>query len=624
MESISVSSNSNISSVLSYDAALVRRLGVGILDSGVDIFPAKYFHADLLNVAGGLKSTVKAESTATFVDAATSGTIDGYYSPVSAPVDPDLQYWWRMEDELGEPGEYLEESKDDSIGMGPVDANDGTSVGGIVDNAVRNNGDAGYVGAGLNLGNGVDRRIAFWHKPTNVVDSSVLFESSNGLRTKYVHIAQGTTNITAKTDDGMGSTGKAIKTVTWNTGTWHFIVLDIRADGTLELYFDNDAATTASGPVIDYADCDDVSFFCGVDGSAKCDGSIDELGIFTSASTSEWRTAIWNAGAGVSYEDATDIWEPDANLLNWYRFQNDLTDSVGGASMELMPGGANGYENGIVGECWQGISMSGAVPEPGSLAMPAGEFQVAFWIDRTDGISSSEIAWVLGEETFTNLITCSVSATKVLKVDGVTAAGEIFSLEMASPLADGWHFVVLSYDGTTGYTLNVNNGETILTDTSAGTEDWTPINVPLIGASFNGTNAVDALQGKLDEWGLFDAVKDTTWIARKYNYGEGAPYQEYKAQTIIVDIDDQPPALVSALRLTTLTSDMDTNAYVSFTFEDSTAATISGRADEVIIIPESMGEKVMGGELTIYIHPDFEDPQQYQPVVGGYAFELLV
>lgn len=201
------------------------------------------------------------------------------------------------------------------------------------------------------------------------------------------------------------------------------------------------------------------------------------------------------------------------NLISYWKMEgnsNDSVDSNNGTDTSITYG--TSYGKIAQGALFNGTTSKISLPTSTNIS---GDFTVSMWIKPPNAGYSGQLFtdW----NTSTKNIYIQVDANNLLafyRGDGTT--GQDSALTTATPLTGGtWYFVVFTQSGTTK-NIYINAG-TPSTQTTTNTGGVTG-NIDTLGQTITGD---PALNGSMDEVGLWSRALTSTEITTLYNSGNG-------------------------------------------------------------------------------------------------------
>jgi hypothetical protein len=240
--------------------------------------------------------------------------------------------------------------------------------------------------------------------------------------------------------------------------------------------------------------------------------------------------------------------EPE-DLTSFYRFRNNLDAAIGSdlTAVEGTPTYSTVGSLGAVGTSSELCLLQGLAP------LPNGAFEVSFTL-RANALPSEDVAAValLTQEANYNTVygffSLTDDGTLGFELDTKTGAGKA-ELAYNGISANTTYLIKVSYDGTTGVELSVNNS---VADTGAlnSAFDFSAsqyITFPL------GTGEVDtgvvAFDGKIMNVGIFGAEQTSGYWTDIYNGGSVKPLYYGIEGTVVCTFSDVPD-YVSSIKVT--------------------------------------------------------------------------
>jgi len=329
-------------------------------------------------------------------------------------------------------------------------------------------------------------------------------------------------------DGGTSATAIADNLGAPSTGTWYFIVCTF--DGTnLSIQVNNGTADTATlaGTTVDPDNAD--PFYLGrFSGTTPnyLDGYVDEVGFWKRLLDSEEKARLYNSGSGITYPFNSIL---DRLVSYWAMEQTSGNRTDSNLAVTLVDNNTVTYGAGIIRNGAQFASanseyLSTVSADTALFSFGDADYTLAFWVNLDSLGASQNVLSKYSSDTVRDYFIQYVTGSdffRFIVYDGAT--NTIGLVASAAGVSTGtWYFVVAYHDATNNLVGISVNGAAPTTAATTGTAASTAS--LFYAGGRQGGAALQYMDGRADEVGVWRRVLTNAEIAYLYNNGKGKTY----------------------------------------------------------------------------------------------------
>ena len=257
------------------------------------------------------------------------------------------------------------------------------------------------------------------------------------------------------------------------------------------------------------------------------DGMIDSWGYWDRSLNTTEIEKLYNNGFGLNYSQIISEQLPNikTDMVSWYEFEDDLTDSHGTNDMTVT-NFSMAYGDGIKGRSADVDLVQVDVPVAGTGFEGTGSFTWAGWVNMDTAPGGT--AMVIARRIPSTGVTSSrdwnigIDGSAILGFTTRNDIGTDFNVTGPTLSVSTDYFIVATYNSTTNLMQLIVNDGTPVTETLTGTFRTTGTHYGMFDWSTAVVNR--PLKGKCDEVGYWGRVLTAEEITALYNDGNAVSY----------------------------------------------------------------------------------------------------
>lgn len=319
-----------------------------------------------------------------------------------------------------------------------------------------------------------------------------------------------------------------------------------------------------------------------------------------------------------AYEGYTCNDNDPANLTSFYEFNNSLAATFGydlqlTDPFETSSIGTPSYTT--IGNLKAVYTEDDVMFLQSYLTVPADafEFSQEIYIDNLPGAGETAMYAFLTDNTTFNKVYCRLQLTETgsLELYFTDGNGDYVNLTASGLSAGNKYTVTVSFDGTTGVSLSVNNSVADA-DTLGSTFDPSVIKILtlLLGVAEVDGEGGHAFDGKIMNVGLFGSLQTSGYWLDIYNGGITKPLYYRELGTVEMTFRDVPE-YVNGIIVDFETPIISTDEPDALQYNIFGKSNLSGLEDRpagvLVDLPDSLREDMDGCIVTATIDPNYGD-----------------